>query len=224
VAHFTGMKRRSNRFLMWALAISLATHAVFIYWAQDMHGSSAEPAAPPDIIRLDPLRKPPPPEPIVTPKPVVPVKPAVAARTSRPVLTRVHDNANTDTVEPPVGPVGPVGPINPNGPDVGTTGSPSPTGSPAPSCTAPDVAARALTTVTPDTPAMAQEQGLTGTTQVQVSLDPSGSVTDVRVYRSSGSQLLDNAALGAARQSTYRPDVRNCEAIAGDYLFTVTFQ
>src|SRR5665213_158375 len=46
-------KRRSNRFLTWAIAISLAAHAVFIFWAQDLNLGHADPAPPPDVIRLD---------------------------------------------------------------------------------------------------------------------------------------------------------------------------
>jgi protein TonB len=209
---------------MWALAISLATHVVFIYWAQDIKGGSAEPAPPPDVFHIDQHQpKPPPLEPIVTPKPAVPTKPETVARLSHPTPPTSH-NTNGPGVVEPRGPVGPPGPIASNGPDPGTGGTVGPTDSPAPSCTAPDIAARAVDVVTPDTPEMAQEQGLTGTTQVQVSLDPSGSVTDASVYRSSGSELLDRAALAAARRSTYHADVRDCEAVSGTYLFSVTFQ
>lgn len=218
------MKRRSNRFLTWAIAISLAAHAVVIYWAQDLHVSHADPAPPTEHFRFDHphLKPPPPPMAIVTPKPVVPVHPQQTTLHRPPTPPVVPDNGGAKTAEYPPGPVTPIAPIGP--PDVGPTGPAEPTQSPAPSCTAPDIAAHVVFTAAADTPEIAREQGATGTTQVEVSIDPDGKITATSIYRSSGSQALDNAALAAARQSTYKADVRDCEAVAGSYLFTVVFQ
>ncbi len=217
------MKRRSNRFLMWALAISLAAHAVVIYWAQSIHVSVAYTPDPTHTVTIEHRPPKPPPRPliIVTPKPIAFVQPATRAhhlRPTPPVVSHDHQGTTTDTVGPITPPIGPIGP------DPGPTGPVEPTTAPGPVCTAPDVAARALDPVTPDTPELAQEQGLTGTTQVRVTIDANGNVTDVGVYRSSGSSLLDAAALRAARESTYKADIRNCEAVSGSYLFTATFQ
>jgi TonB family protein len=58
---------------------------------------------------------------------------------------------------------------------------------------------------------------------VKVDLDATGSVTGVSVYQSSGSSLLDGAALGAARQTNYRPQLQDCEPVAGSYIFSANF-
>jgi protein TonB len=218
------MKRRSNRFLTWALAISLAAHAILIYWAQDLSRSQADPEQPVQHFRIDrPKRVPPPPTVIVTPKPVVPATPQQTTRHQPPAPPRVSSGDKTSSgnrpgpiVGPDSGPsgVGPTGPVEPS----------APTEAPTASCAAPDVPAHVVDTATAETPEVAQEQGLTGTTQVEVSIDPDGAITATSIYRSSGSQALDTAALAAARQSTYKADVRNCEAVAGSYLFTVVFQ
>ena len=221
--HFTDMKRRSNRLLTWAIAISLATHAVFIYWAQNLNTGQADTTTQPDVIRLEhPKRVPPPPTVIVTPKPVEPAKPQPTTRHQVPNPPRTANNVVAPTGEHPPGPVASADPFGPPGP--GPTGPVEPTEAPTASCSAPDVPAHVLVTATAETPEVAQEQGVTGTTQVEVSIDPDGRITATSIYRSSGSRALDDAALAAARQSTYKADVRDCEAVAGSYLFTVVFQ
>jgi len=217
------MKRRSNRFLTWAIAISLAAHAVVIYWAQDLRASSAEPAPTPSVITLDPARPTPPPTVVVTPKPVVPAHPQQTTQHEPPKPPVSHNTVSTTTIEPP-GKIAPPGPPDIGPPGPGPSGPAGPTESPAPSCTAPDIAAHVVNTATAETPEVAQEQGVTGTTQVEVSIGPDGRITAASIYRSSGDQALDNAALAAARQSTYKADIRDCEAVAGSYLFTVVFQ
>lgn len=52
----------------------------------------------------------------------------------------------------------------------------------------------------PEYPAAARRNGIEGTTLLALRIDLSGSVTDVRVVASSGSALLDEAAIGAARR------------------------
>ena len=59
--------------------------------------------------------------------------------------------------------------------------------------------------------------------QVDVSVNPDGTVKSVRVTRSSGQTDADKAALAAARHSRYRAASRNCVAVAGQYTFTATF-
>ena len=77
--------------------------------------------------------------------------------------------------------------------------------------------------VTPDTPEMAREQGITGVSQIEVTLDASGAVMSASVYKSSGSAALDNAALAAARASRYSPALESCHAVGGSYLFRAEF-
>jgi TonB family protein len=56
---------------------------------------------------------------------------------------------------------------------------------------------------------MAQQQGIVGDVVVRVTLDGSGAVTAVQI-RTSPSAILNNAALAAARASTYQPGLQNC--------------
>jgi TonB family protein len=91
------------------------------------------------------------------------------------------------------------------------------------SCEAPNVIAATIYAEQPETPAMATTMHLTGTTLVQVDLDASGAITGATVAKSSGTPLLDLAALRAVRASTFRPEVHNCLAFAGSYLFEVQF-
>ena len=79
-----------------------------------------------------------------------------------------------------------------------------------------------LHAVEPDTPALAQQQGIQGTVQVIVSLNENSRVIGTRV-QSSPSGILNNAALSAARQSTFQTEIRDCKPIAADYIFSVEF-
>jgi TonB family protein len=56
---------------------------------------------------------------------------------------------------------------------------------------------------------MAQQQGIMGDVVVRVTLDGSGAVTAVRI-QSSPSAILNNAALNAARASTYQAGLQSC--------------
>ena len=101
--------------------------------------------------------------------------------------------------------------------------TPAPTPS-RPACANPNVDAVATDKVTPDMPEIARQMGATGTAQIKVTLDETGKVTDTTIYKSTNNKALDNAALTAAKQSRYAPEVRNCVKVAGSYLYTVTFE
>jgi TonB family protein len=76
----------------------------------------------------------------------------------------------------------------------------------------------------PEYPDAARDLGL-GEVQVavQVTIAPSGQLVGTKIAQSAGNMSLDNAAVAAARQSTYSPKIVNCQAVQGDYLFRVTF-
>ncbi len=99
-----------------------------------------------------------------------------------------------------------------------------PTASPTapPACAQPNVPAATLDPVAPETPAIAAQQGISGDVTVVVSLDERSRVTGARVV-SSPSALLNDAALRAARASTFRTEIRACRPIAADYAFIVEF-
>ncbi|MBV8749722.1 MAG: TonB family protein [Candidatus Eremiobacteraeota bacterium] len=74
----------------------------------------------------------------------------------------------------------------------------------------------------PDTPALAEQQGISGTVDVVVSLDAQSRIVATRIQHSP-SAVLNAAALAAARGSQFRTEIQNCEPIAADYLFSVDF-
>jgi periplasmic protein TonB len=110
--------------------------------------------------------------------------------------------------------------------DAGATpGSPESlaTAAPKPSCAQPHADARIVHAIEPEYPDPARERGLTGTTQIEVTLAETGAVIDARVYAGSGSRILDDAALAAARRSTYSPEIDDCKNVGGSYLFRAEF-
>ena len=111
----------------------------------------------------------------------------------------------------------------------GPPATPAPTATPGPTatqaaCANPNAEATATQKVTPDMPEIARQMGAQGTAQIKVTLDPNGGVISVTVFRSTNNRALDQAALQAAQQSKYAPEIRNCQKVGGSYLYTVTFE
>jgi TonB family protein len=69
---------------------------------------------------------------------------------------------------------------------------------------------------------MAAQQGISGTVAVIVALDENSHIVGTSI-QSSPSALLNQAALSAARQSTFQTEVRDCKPIAARYIFSVEF-
>jgi TonB family protein len=91
-------------------------------------------------------------------------------------------------------------------------------------CTLSNAPASTIAAAVPEVPAVLQVNGLaSGTTMVQVDIDAEGHVLDTSIAKTSGVYGLDQAALKAARASTFAPQVRNCVGVAGSYLFEVDF-
>lgn len=63
--------------------------------------------------------------------------------------------------------------------------------------------------VTPDYPPMARASGTTGKVVIKAFVDKDGKVIDARVYVSSGSAMLDDAAVRAAFKNTFKPGIQN---------------
>ena len=77
----------------------------------------------------------------------------------------------------------------------------------------------------PDYPQSAKPLGLGPVSvQIEVTVDASGNLDRVRVYKSSGNQAIDDAALAAASRSKYSPRIVNCQAVTGYYLFRADFE
>ncbi|HEX5275455.1 MAG TPA: energy transducer TonB [Candidatus Rubrimentiphilum sp.] len=141
---------------------------------------------------------------------------------------RPHDSRKPNghvAITPSVPTGEPNAPGNPgtNGPG-GVIGQPAvPTGAPGPACSDPNVEAKTIDAISPDQTASGFAADTNVTAMIKVDLDASGSVTGVSVYASTGSMELDRAALQAARESTYAPEMRDCQAVPGSYLFRVEF-
>jgi TonB family protein len=58
---------------------------------------------------------------------------------------------------------------------------------------------------------------------VRINVDGAGRVVYAGIIESSENMALDQAALMAARQSTYYPTVHACTPVSGSYTFTVTY-
>jgi TonB family protein len=87
-------------------------------------------------------------------------------------------------------------------------------------CPVPDAPAAVVRAAKPDLAPLGGERHVTGVVRVLVSLDAQGQVTDTRIERS-GSQILNRAALDAAKRSTYQPALRACVPVSSTYLFSV---
>lgn len=57
----------------------------------------------------------------------------------------------------------------------------------------------------PQYPDLARRAGIEGTTVVKALVDIDGSIIEVKVLKSSGNQMLDQAALAAARRAKFTP-------------------
>ncbi|HET9392355.1 MAG TPA: TonB family protein [Candidatus Rubrimentiphilum sp.] len=90
-------------------------------------------------------------------------------------------------------------------------------------CAEPFHDAGVKTLVSPDYPEPLRH-GNQGTAQILVTINPGGSLADATLFQSSQDINFDNAAVRAARESTYQSAMAYCQPIPGSYLFKVTFQ
>ncbi len=58
---------------------------------------------------------------------------------------------------------------------------------------------------------------------VVIELDANSPLVGTPSIRSSPNKLLDEFAIGAAEQSTFRTAIRNCKPVAATYIFAVDF-
>lgn len=234
----TGERIRS--FIGWAFVISILVHFVLIpiFPRMTQHHETQE-VEKVSVTKKIQIKVPTPPPPTPTPPPTPPPKatpppkqppkqPPQPKLKIQPPKTTSNNASTTQTTQKYVPPK--VG--SESGVPQGTVASappapPAPTappGTPKPSCATPYQDATATQTVTPDYPDSAREMGL-GEVQVavQVTIGPSGNLMDAKIAQSSNNMAIDQAALSAARSSTYAPKIVNCQPVVGTYLFRVTF-
>jgi outer membrane biosynthesis protein TonB len=229
-----------RNFLVYGIGISIALHALVLPFLHAEKTLAEEPA--PDHMVVDHIPTPPP-TPPPTPRPTAQPTPPPREQPHTPpsqaprlrIIPPSAVSRNGGVSEP--GNTHPDGDPNGKPADAGiappaagaTTASPAATTPPTPrptptplSCARPEVPAATVRTVEPDTPALALQQGVSGTVNVVVSLDAQSRIVATRVA-SSPSALLNGAALATARGSQFRTGIHNCEPVAADYIFSVEF-
>lgn len=233
--------RYSRRFLVYGFLISVALHLIFgplvdfkkIEQDKEKVETVSVTKKPTKVVTPKPTPTPPPqptPTPHTqTPPPNTPPPKVVRLKVNVPKTT---SNAKGGSTESQYNVKQGSQEGVPQGQDKGTSAPAAPTAAPPtpsptpsrPACANPNVDAVATDKVTPEMPEIARQMGATGTAQVKVSLDESGKVTAIAIYKSTNNRALDSAALDAAKQSKYAPEVKNCTKVAGSYLYTVTFE
>ncbi len=77
---------------------------------------------------------------------------------------------------------------------------------------------------TPEYPSIARATGTTGRVVVKALIDKDGKVIDARVYVSSGSSILDDAAIRAAYNNVFSPGIQNGTPVRCWVTYTVDFK
>ncbi len=239
---------RAKSFLLYGFAISIALHLIFGPFLKFQNTQTTEET--PQKVTVARIPTPPPtPPPTPTPHPTLPptpppkqtpppqqtpapqqpkikintLKTESKSNTGPTETTNKYTQGNTQGIPQGQGTAAPstATPATPAPATAAPTATPKPTATPQ-SCSRPNVAATTVRPVEPDTPPMAQQQGISGVVQVVVSLNADSRVVSASV-RSSPSAILNSAALAAARQSQFQTEIRDCKPIAADYIFSVEF-
>ncbi len=71
-----------------------------------------------------------------------------------------------------------------------------------------------VTTIKPVYPPEALKQGIEGKVYIRSLIDKNGDPVKVEVFKSSGSDLLDKAALAAAKKAKFKPAMQNAQPVA----------
>ena len=95
----------------------------------------------------------------------------------------------------------------------------------APECAAvSETSAEPTVSVRPVYPRQARRRGIEGVVVVRLRVADDGSVTSVRIGSSSGSDVLDQAALEAASRTSFRPGTREGQPVEGEISLTFDFR
>ena len=216
---------RNRRILGTALALSLTAHLILAAFVH-VHPVDAVMYQPSPAVIIH-LYIHPKPKPLVRPQPphefVAQNQTDVHHVAQRPHVSQRPHGAGPAVPSAPTGE--PNAPGNTGTPGSGGTNGPPglPIDTPGPACSDPNVEAKTLVAIAPDSSSGDIGAGTNVTAMVKVDLDANGRVLGVSMYASTGSLELDQAAMRAARESSYAPEMRDCRAVAGSYLFKVEF-
>jgi len=240
-----GPTDKVKSFLGWAFAISIGIHALTLPFFHFQRGEAVKEKVekvvvskkiivkPPTPPPPTPTPPPPTPPPKSTPPPVKQTNPPPQPKLKLNVVKQTNSNNNGPSEQHYVAPAqgnengAPQGQGTPPAAAAATgipaTPAPTPSPTPKPQCAVPNADATVTQKAEADYPDIAKQQGAQGTTTVKVQLDAGGSLVGTSIYKSSGFNSLDQAALSAARSSRYAPETVNCVKTAGFYLFVVDF-
>ena len=179
--------------------------------------NGSTPLLPVNTVTLTDPAAPPPPEPPVPPPPPIPPPPEPPVPPPPPPAPPAPPS-NQVVIIQPIAPATPgsagtvstasVTTLTVGGGSTGLGVAPSAVGGTVVSTSSVDVQSprTIVSGSTPDFPASVQAQGIEGKVIVEVSVDASGKVIDVKVSSSSGNKELDSAAIDAAKTWVFTPD------------------
>ena len=227
---------KREKYALTFLSIAFIVTSGVIHFVIGAVGESVTPhfkeeaTPPPQHVTIQTLIKPPP-KPTPTPPPTpTPTPPPPIKNTPPPINLKLHvvqskssDTSNSGPVEqaytPP--PTGSENGIPTAVPTVTPTTAPTAPPSEGPvELTDSEI----IHKVSPDYPQVAQEQNIQGDVTVRVTIGPHGEVVAAVISASSGNPLLDQAALKAARETTYKPPMLGGVPTQRDYLVIYTFR
>ena len=202
-------RKRAQRLLIIAFAISLLIHLIFAVSLHPRRGREANEVEVVSIqhrpLAMTQLQTPPPP-PKATPIPQRRLAQRPAPR--KMPATSASGGGRGPAVATPA-------PIQ--------TAAPRATAS-APGCEKSDVdAAITQEPSQPQIPSDVRADGTSGVASVEVRLDDRGDVTTANVSQSTGNSSLDVVALSMAREARYSPALHACKPVAASYTFRVRF-
>jgi outer membrane biosynthesis protein TonB len=232
------VRARTTNFLLYGFVLSILLHLIIGPFVKFERTQEAPEKT--DVVKIDKMPTPPPtPKPTPPPTPTPPPKNTPPPSTPQPkppqaikintLKTTSHngeasEEGNTHTTGSENGaPQGTGNAPATAAPVVATPAPPTPSPTPTPpTCAVPNADARTISAAQPDTPAIAQQQGITGDVYVLVTLDENSKLVAEKVTKSPSS-LLNAAALAAARQSTFKTRIVDCKPVADSYNFIVEF-
>ncbi len=237
---------RTRNFLLYGIGLSILLHLMLGPLVKFNRTVTEE--APPQKVTV--IKAPTPPPPTPTPKPTPPPTPTPPPKSTPPPekhtpepQTKKVQVKTIKTTNKGNGPTEHVNTLTTGDREAGNPNGNSPTGAPAtaaavasaapatpaptpsptpkPACAVPNDDPKVVDPYPPETPAIAQSQGITGTVEVQVDLDVNSKILATRAV--SGPSVLRSAAISATKASKFKTEVRNCLPQAATYKYIVEF-
>jgi TonB family protein len=227
---FITTSERITNFTLWAIVLSLLIHGIAAPFFPSMKNQEENQQVEKVSVRHK-IHIPTPPPPTPTPKPTPTPPPIKATPPPHPApvqpklkLNVVHTHSTGAATEHQYDVTKGTEQGVPQGQGTGPPASAPPATPAPPACAVPFKDATSPNPVAPEYPDSARELGLGDVTvEVEVTVGPTGTLEAASIQRSGGNVAIDQAALRAARESTYTPKIVNCQPTSGTYLFRADF-